>query len=88
MMDSQPNFALSIKNTPQVAPSNSKVWLSFNCFQVTCLVFDQVANSKKRKARASKAKQNKKAKAKQISKRCSRKQKEQWFSFHSNNFID
>lgn len=60
-MDSQPDFCLSIEHTPQVAPSNSKVWLSFNCFQITRLVFDQGGKySKKRKARASNAKQNKK----------------------------
>lgn len=74
MMNSQPNFSLSIKNTPQVAPSNRKVWLSFYSFQVTCLVVDHWADSKKRKARASNAKQKQKQKAKQkqISKRCSR----------------
>ena len=64
-MNSQPDFSLSIKHTPQVAPSNSKVWLSFNCFQITRLVFDQGANiarnGKQEQAMQSKTKKQSKA---------------------------
>jgi hypothetical protein len=65
MMDGQPNFSLSIKNTSQVAPSNSKVWLSFNCFQITCLVLTkwQIArNGKQEQEQAMQSKTKSKAK--------------------------
>merc|ERR1719376_123391 len=34
MMNCQPNLVLTVKNTTQVAPSNSKGWLGFDGFQV------------------------------------------------------
>jgi len=37
MVDRQPDFALSIENTSQVAPCYSKVWPCFNGFQVASL---------------------------------------------------
>merc|ERR1719237_1814178 len=37
MVDCQPDFALGVENTSQVAPCYSKVWPCFNSFQVTSL---------------------------------------------------
>ncbi len=44
MMYGQPDLPLSIEHAAQVTPGHGKVWLGFNCLQVTCL---QQVNSKK-----------------------------------------
>lgn len=37
MMNGQPDLSLGVEHTAQVTPGHGKVWLSFNCLQVTSL---------------------------------------------------
>lgn len=44
VVNSQPNFALCIKNTSQITPGNGEIWLGFNGFRVTCFSFFQLTH--------------------------------------------
>ncbi len=46
MMYGQPDLPLGIEHAAQVTPGHGKIWLGFNCLQVTSL---QQVNSKEKK---------------------------------------